>query len=247
MYIFSQLAENISDKFLNLRGNITMRKFIISLLVLSLTSGACFYYYKAWTTESVLSRYGSRGQEVKNIQYQLRKWGYYKGKIDGIYGWRTALAVRKFQRKNGLRVDGIAGPQTLAALGLPTGRSTAKASTSASGNVYLLARVINGEARGEPYIGQVAVGAVILNRVEHPSFPNTLAGVIYQPGAFTAITDGQVHAQLESSSVKAARDALNGWDPSGGAIYYYNPAKTTNNWIYSRPVIKRIGKHIFAK
>ncbi|MDK2799462.1 MAG: N-acetylmuramoyl-L-alanine amidase [Clostridiales bacterium] len=222
-----------------------MKKFVVSLLILSLVSGVCYYYYKVWTTESVLSRYGSRGQEVKDIQYQLRKWGYYDGKIDGIYGWKTTQAVKKFQRKNGLKVDGIAGPNTLAALGLPTGRTTT--TTRRSGDVYLLARVINGEARGEPYIGQVAVGAVVLNRVQHPSFPNTLAGVIYQPGAFTAIIDGQIHAQMESSSIKAASDALNGWDPSGGAIYYYNPAKTTNSWIYNRPVIKRIGKHVFAK
>jgi N-acetylmuramoyl-L-alanine amidase len=228
-----------------MRENREMKKFVVSLLILSLVSGVCYYYYKVWTTESVLSRYGSRGQEVKDIQYQLRKWGYYDGKIDGIYGWKTTQAVKKFQRKNGLKVDGIAGPNTLAALGLPTGRTTT--TTRRSGDVYLLARVINGEARGEPYIGQVAVGAVVLNRVQHPSFPNTLAGVIYQPGAFTAIIDGQIHAQMESSSIKAASDALNGWDPSGGAIYYYNPAKTTNSWIYNRPVIKRIGKHVFAK
>ncbi|NLY42900.1 MAG: spore cortex-lytic enzyme [Clostridiaceae bacterium] len=222
-----------------------MKKFIISLLIISLTWGACYYYYKTWTTEYTLSRYGSRGQEVKDIQYRLRNWGYYKGNIDGIYGWRTEQAVREFQRKNGLKVDGIAGPQTLAALGLPTGQQTV--ATSRSGDVNLLARVINGEARGEPYIGQVAVGAVVLNRVKHPSFPNTIAGVIYQPGAFTAITDGQIHAQMETTSIKAAQDALNGWDPTGGAIYYYNPAKTTNSWIYSRPVVKRIGKHVFAK
>lgn len=223
-----------------------MKKLLIGLLVLAMTFVGCIYYYKAWTTESVLSRYGSRGQEVKDIQYRLRQWGYYNGKIDGIYGWRTTQAVRYFQSKNGLKVDGIAGPQTLAALGLPTGR-TAPVNTSYSGNVYLLARAINGEARGEPYIGQVAVGAVILNRVRHPSFPNTIAGVIYQPGAFTAIRDGQIHADMRSSSIKAAQDALNGWDPTGGAIYYYNPAKTTNSWIYNRPVVTRIGKHVFAK
>lgn len=220
-----------------------MKRLIIGLLILGLTFGGCAYYYRAWTTESVLVRYGSRGQQVKDVQYLLRKWGYYDGSVDGIYGWRTTQAVRNFQARNGLIVDGITGPQTLAALGLPTGQTT---NTSQSGDVYLMARAINGEARGEPYIGQVAVGAVILNRVRHPSFPNTVAGVIYQPRAFTAVADGQIHANMQPDSIRAAQDALNGWDPSGGAIYYYNPAKTTNNWIYSRPVIKRIGKHVFA-
>ncbi len=222
-----------------------MKKFVISFVVITLTCVSCIYYYKAWTTESVLSKYGSRGQEVKDVQYRMRQWGYYKGDIDGIYGWRTATSVRDFQRKNGLTVDGIAGPKTLAALGLPTGETSS--SSGSSGDLNLIARVINGEARGEPYTGQVAVGAVILNRVRHPSFPNTIAGVIYQPGAFTAIVDGQIHAQMRSSSTKAAGDAMNGWDPSSGAIYYYNPAKTTSKWIYSRPVITKIGKHVFAK
>ncbi len=223
-----------------------MKKFMISLLILAVTCFGCYYYYKTWTTESVLARYGSRGQQVKDIQFRLRQWGYFKGDIDGIYGWRTTAAVRNFQAKNGLRVDGIAGPETLGGLALPTGRP-ARTDTSRSGDVLLMARAINGEARGEPYVGQVAVGAVILNRVRHPSFPNTIAGVVYQPGAFTAITDGQIHANMRSDSMRAAQDALNGWDPSGGAIYYYNPAKTTNNWIYGRPVINRIGKHVFAK
>lgn len=221
-----------------------MKKIIIALLVLGLVFGGCAYYYRTWNTESVLVRYGSRGQQVKDIQYLLRKWGYYNGSVDGIYGWRTTQGVRNFQARNGLIVDGITGPQTLAALGLPTGQTN---KTSQSGDVYLMARAINGEARGEPYIGQIAVGAVILNRVRHPSFPNTVAGVIYQPRAFTAVADGQIHAQMEQDSIRAAQDALNGWDPSGGAIYYYNPAKTTNNWIYSRPVIKRIGRHVFAE
>jgi len=225
-----------------------MRKFVLSLILLMFVCGGCYRYYKIWTVEPTLSKYGSRGQEVKNIQYRLRNWGYYKGNIDGIYGWRTTAAVKEFQRKNGLKVDGIAGPQTLAALGLPTGQTTGTTtSTSRSADVNLLARVINGEARGEPYKGQVAVGAVVLNRVKHPSFPNTLAGVIYQPGAFTAITDGQIHANLEPTSIRAAQDALNGWDPTNGCIYYYNPAKTTNKWIYSRPVVTKIGSHVFAK
>ena len=194
------------------------------------------------STAFALSKIGSRGQEVTNIQTRLKNWGYYSWSIDGIYGWRTANAVKEFQRKNGLTADGIAGPATLAKIGLPTGQGTAS-----SKDVTLLAMVINGEARGESYEGQVAVGAVVLNRVRHSSFPNTIAGVIYQPGAFTAVTDGQINTAIESSCFNAARDALNGWDPTGGAIYYYNPRTATNSWIRSRPIIKTIGKHVFCK
>ena len=194
------------------------------------------------STAFALSKIGSRGQEVTNIQTRLKNWGYYSWSVDGIYGWRTANAVKEFQRKNGLTADGIAGPATLAKIGLPTGQGT-----SSSNDVTLLAMVINGEARGESYEGQVAVGAVVLNRVRHSSFPNTIAGVIYQPGAFTAVNDGQINKAIESSCFNAARDALNGWDPTGGAIYYYNPRTATNSWIRSRPIIKTIGKHVFCK
>lgn len=188
-----------------------------------------------------LSKIGSQGTEVTNIQTRLKKWGYYSYNVDGIYGWRTAEAVKKFQKKHGLTVDGICGPQTLEKIGLPTGQN------SSSTNVNLLANIISAEARGEPYSGQVAVGAVVLNRVKSSSFPNTIAGVIYQPGAFTAITDGQINKPVTQSSYNAAKDALNGWDPSGGALYYYNPAKATSSWIWSRPVITQIGNHIFCK
>ena len=143
-----------------------------------------------------------------------------------MYGSETQKAVKSFQRKNNLTVDGVAGSSTLAAMGIASSSNSAQ-----SNDVYLLARAINGEARGEPYAGQVAVGAVILNRVKHPSFPNTVAGVIYQPGAFTAVDDGQIDAAMTSSCERAARDALNGWDPTGGAIYYYNPVTATNKWI----------------
>jgi len=190
---------------------------------------------------STLSRYGSRGEEVRQIQTKLKSYGYKVTKVDGVYGVETMNAVRQFQRNNGLTVDGVAGRATLAKIGVST------TTTSYEHNVQLLARLINSEARGEPFTGQVAVGAVVLNRVKHPSFPNTIAGVIYQPGAFTAITDGQWYSQMSDSAYRAARYALNGWDPSYGAIYYYNPAKTTNKWIYSRPVTLRIGLHVFAK
>ena len=188
--------------------------------------------------------YGSSGATVRTIQEKLSGWGYYSGAVDGIYGSRTRDAVMAFQRKNGLAVDGIAGPATLRAIGISGGSSGGSASRDE--NSYLLARIISAEARGEPYEGQVAVGAVVMNRVRHPSFPNTIAGVVYQSGAFTAVTDGQFDQPIADSAYRAAADALNGWDPSGGAIYYYNPAKTSNAWIRTREVIKTIGSHIFA-
>ncbi|MGM9521002.1 MAG: spore cortex-lytic enzyme [Oscillospiraceae bacterium] len=188
---------------------------------------------------------GSSGATVTKIQQRLSDWGYYSGSIDGIYGSRTEEAVRKFQKANGLTVDGMAGPETLAAIGLPAGQSGSGGS-SGSNDVNLLARLISAEARGEPYSGQVAVGAVVLNRIEHPSFPSTLSGVIYQKGAFSCLDDGQFDQPVAESAYRAARDALNGWDPSGGAIYYFNPATATNSWIWSRPLIVTIGKHRFC-
>jgi N-acetylmuramoyl-L-alanine amidase len=221
--------------------------------VLFLCAAVCCVVYVSATQESImaLSKYGSRSPEVTNIQTKLKQWGYYSGAVDGIYGSQTLAAVKYFQQKNGLTPDGIAGPATLAKIGLPTGTApSGSASNTADGReneINMLARVINGEARGEPYNGQVAVGAVILNRVRHPSFPNTMSGVIYQPGAFTAVTDGQINAAMYQSAVSAARDALNGWDPTGGAIYYYNPYTATNQWIRSRPVVTTIGRHVFCK
>ena len=191
--------------------------------------------------EAAAYRQGSSGAVVTQIQKKLAAEGYYKASIDGIYGSRTAAAVRRYQQDRGLRVDGICGPETLGALGI-----SVKAASSTQNNVNLLARLISAEARGEPYVGQVAVGAVVLNRVEHPSFPNTISGVIYQSGAFTCVTDGQFQQPVAESAYRAARDALNGWDPSGGAIYYFNPATATSKWIWSRPLILTIGKHRFC-
>ena len=188
-----------------------------------------------------LSKVGSRGDEVRQIQKKLKELGYDPGQVDGIYGENTKKAVIAFQKAKGLNPDGIAGPQTLKALGISKDQGQ-----FSSGDIDLLARIISAESRGEPYIGQVAVGAVILNRMEHPSFPNTLAGVIYQPGAFSCLDDGGVNAPVADSAYDAARDAINGWDPSGGAIYYYNPEKSTNQWIFSRPVITVIGQHRFC-
>lgn len=196
-------------------------------------------------------RKGSSGETVKTIQSKLKRWGYYTGSVDGVYGSKTVSAVKYFQRSNGLTADGICGNATLKALGMSSSGSSGSSGSSSSSrenDLYLLARMITAEARGEPYTGQVAVGAVILNRVESPSFPNTIAGVLYQKGAFSALTDGQFDSvTITDSCRRAAQDALNGSDPSGGALYYYNPAKSTSKWIFSRPTICTIGKHVFAK
>ena len=193
-------------------------------------------------SRAAVSYYGSSGQEVREIQKRLKAWGYYNGPIDGKYGYLTYQAVRYFQSKNGLKVDGIAGKNTLYALGLPTGEYN-----PSEKHLDLLARCVYCEARGEPYEGQVAVAAVVLNRVADSRFPNTVPGVIYQPGAFDAVTDGQINLTPNETAYNAARDALNGWDPTYGCIYYYNPATATSKWIWSRPIVVKIGKHNFAK
>ena len=229
--------------------NINKRKIIITFFVLILI-GICtsLYLFKNSEVEA-LSKYGSRGSEVTQIQTKLKRWGYYSRNVDGIYGSQTVAAVKKFQKKNGLTVDGIAGKNTLAAMGIynSSNSSSSSGTSSNSSNVNLLARLIHGEARGEPYTGKVAVGAVVLNRVKSSSFPNTIAGVIYQSGAFDAVSDGQINLSPDSSALKAAQDAINGWDPSYGAIYYFNPSTATNKWIWSRPLTVTIGKHRFCK
>ena len=196
----------------------------------------------AQQAEAVTYQKGSAGSVVTTIQDKLSRWGYYSGKVDGVYGSKTVEAVKYFQRKNGLAVDGKCGPQTLAALGI----SVSAANQSTSGDLDLLARLISAEARGEPYNGQVAVGAVVLNRVKSPAFPGTISGVIYQKGAFTCLDDGQFWKPVADSAYRAARDALNGADPSGGALYYFNPATATSKWIWSRPAIITIGRHRFC-
>ncbi len=188
---------------------------------------------------------GSSGETVSKIQETLKNQGFYSGAVDGVYGSGTEQAVKAFQQAYGLSVDGKAGAQTLAAMGISE-QQQGSASSQGSGDLALLARLISAEARGEPYNGQVAVGAVVLNRVEHPSFPNSISGVIYQGGAFTCITDGQFNEPVAESAYRAAQDAMNGSDPSGGAIYYFNPDTATSAWIWSRPLIVQIGKHRFC-
>lgn len=207
--------------------------FAVNILLICLAQNASADLYKK----------GMSGDTVKEIQTRLSRWGYYSGTIDGIYGSGTEKAVRYFQQKNGLTVDGQVGNQTLAALGIEAKGSNA---TAQSGDVDLLARLISAESRGEPYEGQVAVGAVVLNRVEHPSFPNSISAVIYQPYAFSCVDDGQFDKPVAESAYRAAKDAINGADPSGGAVYYYNPRTATSSWIYSRPVIVEIGAHLFC-
>lgn len=196
--------------------------------------------------QSATVAWGSRGDEVRLIQQTLAKFGYFSGTADGVFGKETYDAVVWFQRKNGLKVDGAVGPATAAALGITLSAGAVAAADPNESEAYLLARLVHGEARGEPYVGKVAVAAVVLNRVRSASFPDTIAGVIYQPGAFDAVWDGQINLTPDSDSIRAARDALNGWDPSGGCLYYYNPSTATNAWIWSRQVHLAIGRHNFA-
>ncbi|MBR6033854.1 MAG: spore cortex-lytic enzyme [Clostridia bacterium] len=210
------------------------------------------FFRNEYSYVEALSKYGSSGDEVTQIQTKLKRWGYYNGNIDGIYGTQTLNAVKYFQRKNGLTVDGIAGAKTLAAMGIMSGDNNSSSSNSNStvsntSDLNLLARLIYAESRGEPYTGQVAVGAVVLNRVKSSSFPNTVSGVIYQSGAFSVVSDGQINLSPNDTAKKAAQDALNGWDPSYGAIYYFNPNTATSAWIWSRPQTVQIGNHRFCK
>lgn len=214
----------------------SVRVIALSLLLVSLLALSASASVVAW---------GSRGSQVSLVQQKLKQYGYYDGAVDGVFGKETYNAVVWFQEKNGLKADGAVGPSTAAALGI-TLTGTVSASTYQESEVRILARLVSGEARGEPYVGQVAVAAVVLNRVKSPAFPNTISGVIFQTGAFDAVWDGQFDMEPTENSVRAARDALNGWDPTGGCLYYYNPSTATNSWIWTRQVQLTIGKHAFA-
>lgn len=215
-----------------------MKRVFVILLTLAMLLSVC------GVSAAGLSKIGSRSEEVRAVQQALKEKGYYNYTVDGIFGTRTRYAVISFQKDNGLDPDGIAGEKTLKALGVYSGGDSYGGYSSS--DYDLLARIISAEARGESYLGQVAVGAVILNRIEHPSFPDTLSAVIYQKGAFSCLNDGQFYESVADSAYSAARDAINGLDPSGGAIYYYNPSTATSKWIFSRPVITTIGNHRFC-
>lgn len=229
------------------------KKVIILALLLFMTVGSVSFF-NGYKTDGVFIesafaltlKEGSRGTEVKTMQQKLKNWGYYTGAVDGIFGPKTTAAVKYFQRRNNLTADGIAGPKTLAALGMSSS-SSSSASSYSNSDVALLARLIYGEARGESYVGQVAVGAVVMNRIKSSSFPNTMSGVIYQSYAFTAVNDGQINLTPNETAKKAAKDAMNGWDPTYGAIYYYNPKTATSSWIFSRTTTVTIGNHVFAR
>lgn len=236
-----------------------MKKKVTKVLVLTLMVLTMFYFSYPQKSVETANRYnmfaprslywGSSGQDVKTVQDKLLRWKYYDGSVDGVYGARTYRAVRRFQEKNGLNIDGVVGPSTAQAMGITTSSSSAAGSTQGvnrNADEYLLARTIHGEARGEPYIGKVAVAAVVLNRTKSPSFPNTAAGVVYQPLAFTAVADGQINLTPNKDAINAARDALNGWDPTNGCLYYWNPVTATSKWIWSRKVTLKIGKHWFG-
>ena len=225
---------------------------LVAIMALSLIVCVGAVAMPSVTTPAYAAVYqqGSSGSTVKTIQRKLKNWGYYKGSVDGVYGPKTVSAVKYFQRKNGLSPDGIVGNKTLKALGMSTSSSNSSgnsgSATYSDADVNLLARLIYGEARGESYVGQVAVGAVVMNRIKSASFPNTMSGVIYQSYAFTAVDDGQINLTPNATARKAAQDAMNGWDPTYGALYYYNPATATSQWIFSRKTVVTIGKHVFA-
>ena len=226
-----------------LKKKTKLLKKIISLYLCALICllTATVYNVKSTdTAEPVLSSFGSRGEEVRQIQRKLTSLGFYTGSVDGIYGTATKKAVTAFQKSCGIAADGIAGPTTLLYLGLSS------SSGYSSSDVWLLAKLIAAEARGETYRGQVAVGAVVLNRVSHASFPDSISGVIYQNGAFDCVRDANWNVSPGDTAKRAAQDALNGWDPSGGAIYYYNPKTASNGWIRTRPVLTTIGNHRFC-
>ena len=246
-----------------------MKKFLaIGALTLALTASAAASVtaiavsHERQTAETAIElsvdaavlRQGSRGGEVKEVQRRLKQWGYYSGSVDGIFGSGTKKAVISFQKKNGLTADGIVGKATYKALGMNDSYDVLNGNSNnypSSGNysssdLYLMAKAIYAEGRGESYTGQVAIGAVIMNRLKSPDFPNTISGIIYQKGAFTAVADGQINLEPNQTAYNAARDAMNGWDPTYGAIYYYNPAKATSAWIFTRQTVTTIGKHVFA-
>ena len=220
-----------------------MRKTKIRLMALTL---ALTLLLPLLPSDAAMLAWGSRGEQVALVQQKLRQYGYLSQEADGVFGRNTYNAVIAFQRRNGLTADGRVGSATAAARGISLTGGTLSAELWQETELSLLARLVSGEARGEPSVGQVAVAAVVLNRVKHDAFPNTISGVIFQTGAFDAVWDGQFDMEPTESARRAARDALGGWDPTGGCIYYYNPRTATNSWIWTRQVQLTIGQHAFA-
>lgn len=229
------------DKKLVLKRSMVAVAVLITVIV-----GIAAFYFVQPAEETAVLKTGSSGSQVRTLQTKLNNWGYNCGTVDGIFGSKTLAAVKQFQKNNGLTVDGIVGAKTAAALGMTLTSGSSSNSSYNSSDVYLLAKCIYAESRGEPYLGQVAVGAVVLNRVKSSAFPNSISGVIYQPYAFTAVLDGQINLEPNDTAYSAARDAMNGWDPTNGCLYYYNPATATSSWIWTRTVKLTIGKHRFA-
>lgn len=225
---------------------IAKRSVAALLVLLTVIVGIIAFSTTSPAEETAVLKMGSSGSQVRTLQTKLNRWGYDCGTVDGIFGSKTLAAVKQFQKNNGLTVDGIVGAKTAAALGMTLTSGSSSNSSYNSSDVYLLAKCIYAESRGEPYLGQVAVGAVVLNRVKSSSFPNSISGVIYQPYAFTAVIDGQINLEPNETAYSAARDAMNGWDPTNGCLYYYNPATATSSWIWGRTVKLTIGKHRFA-
>jgi N-acetylmuramoyl-L-alanine amidase len=230
-------------------------KRIIVFFAAALITAGFWQGHQALAQNSVLY-WGSSGPEVTKVQAKLNGWGYYTGPIDGYYSNKTQQAVKKFQKNNGLLADGVVGPSTWQAMGYqPGGQSVpyrpgsggASRGISNRDSTYLLARVIEGEAANEPYVGKVAVGAVILNRTQSSSFPSSLPSVIYQPLAFESVSNGQVNRPVTEESLRAAQQAMSGWDPTDGALFFWNPGKSVNPWIWSRNVTEQIGRHVFAR
>ena len=233
-----------------IKKSVLIMLLMIMLSTFSMVVANEVIYNSYEVTSVAIVNNSSPKNDIKLIQKKLKNWGYYFGEIDGVYGAKTKSAVIKFQKNNKLTADGIVGNNTLKAMGITSsmlsGGSKTSSSATSNSDLQLLARLINAEARGESYKGQVAVGAVVLNRVKSASFPNTISGVIYQPYAFTCVNDGQINYKPSQSAISAAKDALNGWDPTNGCLYYYNPKIATSKWIYSRPTVVTIGNHVFA-
>ncbi len=213
-------------------------KFVLfSLIIAFLFTGLFVPANLAEAASPQTVYFGKENGDVWDLQYRLQQQGYYKGKIDGKFGLKTEQAVIKYQKHKGLRIDGIAGPETWTSL---------KRNSYSQEDVEWLARAVYSEARGEPYEGQVAVAAVVLNRVKSKDFPNTIKDVIFQKNAFTAVQDKQIWLTPNDTAYRAALDAIRGNDPSQGSLYYFNPSTATSKWIWTRKQNFKIGNHIFA-